>query len=278
MMRKPAFLVVFVLVLVLGLQVAKAEAPYVFPDIQRILDAGVLKVAILNKEEPPLIMKSDTSLTGTEPDLARELANNLGVDVEFILDATTYDEVVDLVARKEADIAVSYLTGSVQRGLYVLFSRPYIRQTVCLFYNRTAFARLKRDHDMMDLDDVNHLPEAGELVVGFEKGTVNHAILKRDFPRFKLQAFDSLKDIVPAVKNGEIFAGMHGSLRTGFYMRRHPATAIHVAIDSKHHLPSDIRIAVRSDAPNLLRWIDLYLANRVGMQKNEEIIEKYLAD
>jgi hypothetical protein len=33
---------------------------------------------------------------------------------------------------------------------------------------------------------------------------------------------------------------------------------------------------VRPDAPNLLRWVNLYLADHVGMLDDAEIVKRYL--
>jgi hypothetical protein len=59
-------------------------------------------------------------------------------------------------------------------------------------------------------------------------------------------------------------------------MCSNPSTAIYVAIDADIRQSSEIRIAVRPDAPNLLRWVDLYLANHVGMLDDAGIVQRYL--
>ena len=114
---------------------AAAAEPAIFPDIQRILDAGLIRVAIRAKDAAPMIMtNADGLLDGApNPDLARDLAKKLGVAAEFVRTAETYDGVVELVARKQADIAVSYLSGGMQRARYVFFSRPYIQQSGYFF-------------------------------------------------------------------------------------------------------------------------------------------------
>lgn len=58
--------------------------------------------------------------------------------------------------------------------------------------------------------------------------------------------------------------------------RQHPETAIYVAVEPNVRLPSDICIAVRPDAPNLLRWVNVYLADHVGILDKSELIERYL--
>lgn len=273
------FIVMLCIAVVLGTAwlPASATEPQIFADIKRIIDAGVIRVAVLGKDAAPLIMTDAYGdLKGTEADLARDLAKKLGVKIKFIRSTDTYDDVVNIVARKQADIAVSYLTGDVQRGLYVLFSQPYIQQYGRLFYNRAQFAKLQRDYAIKDLQDINDLPGASALVVGVETGSVNKINMQRDFPNVKLKAYDTLEQIMAAVKAGEIFAGMHGSLRTNYYLRRNPALAIYIAVDSTIRVSSDIRIAVRPDAPQLLRWVNLYLANYVGTLDHEKIIERYL--
>lgn len=61
-----------------------------------------------------------------------------------------------------------------------------------------------------------------------------------------------------------------------YFMRRNPATAIYVAIDPDVRQTSDLRIAVRPDAPNLLRWVNLYPADHVGMLDDAEIVQRSL--
>ena len=59
-------------------------------------------------------------------------------------------------------------------------------------------------------------------------------------------------------------------------MRQNPETAIYVAVESVVRHSSDIRIAVRPDAPNLMRWVNVYLANHVGVLDKSELMERYV--
>jgi ABC-type amino acid transport substrate-binding protein len=277
LLRMIALRLGLILSLVSPIHQAAADEPGVFPDIQRILDAGVLRVAIRARDAAPMIMTdADGGPAGSEPDLARDLAKKLGVAVVFVRTADTYDEVVDVVARKEADIAVSYLSGGIQRARYVFFSRAYVRQSGRLAYNRARFAELRRDYGVEDLRAIEDIPVAPQLRVGVIAGSIYETNLERDFPRSPLRRFESLDEMMAALRSGEIFAALNGGLQLDYFMRRNPATAIYVAIDPDIRQPDDIRIAVRPDAPNLLRWIDLYLANHVGMLEDAEIVQRYL--
>ena len=84
-----------------------------------------------------------------------------------------------------------------------------------------------------------------------------------------------LAELVEAVKEGRVYAGFHGGLQLDYYMLRHPETAIYIGLDPAAPCPGDISIAVRPDAPNLLRWVNVYLADHVGQLDASELIVQY---
>jgi ABC-type amino acid transport substrate-binding protein len=268
-------LVVWLLLISVTAAIAAPESS--FPDIQRILDSGKLRVAILATDAPPMIMiDSNGKLTGSEVDLALDIGRKLGVDVEFVRTARTYDGVVGVVARAEADLGVSFLSSGVQRAKWVLFSQPYVTQNRRVFYNRASFTRLRRDHRIATIGQLAETEVAATLEFGVLADSINEWMLQRSLPQFAVKRYDSLPAMVTDVKEGRIFGGLHGELQIEYYMRRNPATAIHVALEPRARLPSDISIAVRPDAPNLLQWVNVYLANHVGLLESEEIVERYI--
>lgn len=254
-----------------------AESP--FPDIQRILDAGVVRVAILARDVPPMIMTDrDGRPAGAEAELARDLAQKLGVEVDFLRSAETYDGVIDQVATKEADLGISFLSSGVARALRVYFSRPYIRQSGRLFYNRAALARIKRDFEIASLREIPGSAAVSALEIGVLEGSIYQSILEEDFADLRVKYFPSLPELMRAVREDRLFAGVHGGLQIDYFMHRHPSTAIYVAVDPELRRPSDISIAIRPDAPGLLQWVNVYLATNVGLEQGQDIVARYLQD
>jgi polar amino acid transport system substrate-binding protein len=276
LIRRIQALALIALTAALPAQTAQASES-AFADIQRILDAGSIRVAILGQDAAPMIMTAeDGSPGGSEADLARDLAKKLGVEVEFIRTAETYDAVVAQVAAKEADLGVSFLSSGVARAMQVYFSRPYIRQSGRVFYSRTGFARLKRDYKIKTLREIDDSAAKDVIQIGVLDGSIYEGVLERDLPGYHIKQFGSLPELMQAVREGRIFAGFHGGLQIDFYMRQNPSTAIHVAVDPELRRPSDICIAVRPDAPNLLRWVDVYLANSVGLEDAKALVDRYV--
>jgi polar amino acid transport system substrate-binding protein len=235
-----------------------------------------VRLAILAKDTPPMVMTAeDGSPAGAEADLACNLAEKLGVKVEFVRSAETYDGVVDQVAAKEADLGISFLSSDVSRALHVYFSRPYIRQSGRVFYNRTAFARLKRDYKIETLSDIAGFAAIDALEIGVLEGSVYQTVLERDFPDVQIKPYPGLTELMQAVRDDQIFGGVHGGLQIAYFMRQHSSTAIYVAVDPELRRTSDICIAVRPDAPNLLRWVDVYLATNVGLEESADVVARY---
>lgn len=250
-----------------------------FPDIQRILDAGKIRVAILARNAPPMILTDDKGLPmGSEVDLALDLGRKLGVAVEFLRSADTYDGVVEQVARGEADIAVSFLSSGVERAKKVLFSDPYVTQTRPVLYNRAILARLRRDFGIQEITDLADSEAAQTMEIAVVEGSIYATLVARDLPQFPIKQVGSVAELVQAVKEGLTFAGLHGGVAIDYYMRKNPETAIYVGIEPDLQRPDEISVAVRPDGPNLLHWINIYLDNFVGLLDSQAVIDRFLSE
>jgi ABC-type amino acid transport substrate-binding protein len=252
-----------------------ADSP--FPDIQRILKSKKLVVAILAGDAPPMIMTDKAGRPiGFEVELAQDIGKKLGVAVKFVRTAETYDGVVQIIARGEADIAVSFLSRSVKRAKDVYFTDAYVRQSARLIYNRVGWAELReRFPSLKEIEQIRDTEAATAIEVGVLKESIYAARAERDVPRIRARTYDSFPDIMTAVKDGKIFAAYHGEIQIQYYMRQNPETALYIGIAPEAQKPSDISIAVRPDAPNLLRWLNIYLANHVGVLDAKGVIKHY---
>jgi ABC-type amino acid transport substrate-binding protein len=84
---------------------------------------------------------ADGVLLGPEIEMAQQIGRALGVKVEFVDNAESFDAVVDLVAGGQADIGISKLSQTYNRLKRVRFSEPYVTLRHALLFNRVAIAR-----------------------------------------------------------------------------------------------------------------------------------------
>jgi len=111
-------------------------------DLQSILDAKILRVAVTRFDLPSFHVRGpDGKLLGPEIEMGQQIARALGVKVEFVDNAESFDSVVDFVADGRADIGVSKLSQTYNRLKRVRFSEPYVTLRHALLFNRVAVAR-----------------------------------------------------------------------------------------------------------------------------------------
>ena len=85
-------------------------------DLQSIVDAKVLRVAITRFDLPSFhVRAADGTLLGPEIEMAQQIGRALGVKVEFLDNAASFDAVVDFVADGRADIGISKLSQTYNR-------------------------------------------------------------------------------------------------------------------------------------------------------------------
>lgn len=260
-------------VLVLALTGRGAAALEPLADLKPIMDRGTLIVATLRPSLPPMVMHGENGEDGEDGGfdlrLAREMAAALGVEADIRADADTQDAVIDMVARREADIGIAYLTRSVRAGRYVFFTRPYLVQRYTLMLNRSTGGDYARYcPSKQDLEKLVRQPDrVGVLAFSLYEGFV-----KRRIPDARLRPFDTLSQMAEATERGDVVGSLLGEVATKYYLSTHPKAAIRVKVCNIIGEADNIAIAVRPDAPDLLRWLDLFIGNRGTVVDAETVI------
>ena len=77
------------------------------PEFVKIAQRGVLVVAMLKTDSPPFFYQRGADLAGIDVDMAHEIGRELNVPVRFDRSAGSFNEVVDIVSRGEADLGIS---------------------------------------------------------------------------------------------------------------------------------------------------------------------------
>lgn len=156
---------------------------------------GTLRVGVVGVE--PLVMHdAGGQLVGYSVDLARQLADDIGVGVEFV--KTSWTQVIpDLLARR-FDLIASGLWPTPARGLVINFSAPTSRVGVHLVANRALAA------GKTTVADFNR-PDVTLVTYG---GTVQEGIARRLFPQARLMRVEGNADYLDPVVQGRAHAAL----------------------------------------------------------------------
>lgn len=225
-------------------------------DIGHILQRGELVVAMLNADHPPFFSMDGATPVGIDVRMAQEIAAELKVNLRIDRSATSFDELVDIVARGDADLAASKLSRTLARVQSVRFSEPYLTLNHSLILNRVEFAKLALDKP---LPTVLRNFRGSLGVVG---GTSFAELARRHFPEARIASYPSWPAAIEAVKKGEVVGAYRDDFETRRVLKTNPALALTLRTVTLKDLDDPLGIAVGVRSPTLLAFVNQYLAQR----------------
>lgn len=243
-----------------------ADGRLIAPDIARIVNRGELIVAMVAMDTPPFFYVKNNELVGLEVDLAKDVAKELGVTVRFDRSAKSFNEVVDIVSRQEADLGISKLSSTLARAQKVHFSTPYLMLNHGFILNRVRFAEYARDRTL-------------PVAIRQFKGTVGMIAksswtdyAKRYFPNAEIKEYPTWAEVLKAVEKGEIMAAYRDEFEVKRVLRADPTASLTMRTVTFKDLDDALAIAVGLQDDALLDYVNLYLS-----QSNKKLtIDKVL--
>lgn len=236
------------------------------PDIARIVTRGELVVAMLGVDTPPFFYEKKGELVGLEVDLAKAIGKELGVAVRFNRNAKSFNGVVEIVARGEADIGVSKLSRTLARTQVISFSQPYLVMNHALILNRVKFAQFARDRA---------LPE---VIRGFT-GTVGviarssfEDYAKRYFPNAKIKPYPGWPDVLKALDKGDIIGAYRDEFEVKRILKEDPTASLNFRTVTFKDLEDTLGIAVGIGDPVLLAFINEFLVQRTDKLTTAKVL------
>ncbi len=240
------------------------------PGIRQIKNKGKLIVAMMNTDHPPFFMVNEEGeLDGLDIKLARDIARELGVKVEFNRTAKTFDSVIDMVARKEADVAISKLSKTLKRAETVLFTKPYMILRQGLLINRLKMAQTRNDDDLIEF--ITNL--RGTIGVIAASSYVDFA--RHMFPSATVKEFESWEEIISALEKGFILAAFRDELEIKKLIRARPGLSLKVQSVVFKDATDPIAMAVSWDNPYLVYWLNEYLDKRNLDLDADKLLREY---
>jgi polar amino acid transport system substrate-binding protein len=173
---------------------APAVAPRTTDDmLARIKKSGKLRVGI-TEIVPWATHDKDGKFMGFSVDVARKLARDIGVEVEFYPDPFKY-LIPDLLADR-FDIIISGFSIEPQRALQINFSQPYNTTDVTLAVN------IKTAGQFTTLQEFNK----PTLTIGSLEGTTAEEMTSTLLPEARIKTYSTDADLFSALVQGKIDA------------------------------------------------------------------------
>jgi ABC-type amino acid transport substrate-binding protein len=247
--------------------VKMADGRLLAPDIARIVNRGEVVVAMLADDNPPFFSVRNGVLVGTDVDMAKRVAGELGVRVRFDRSPATFDGVAEAVAAGRADLGISRLARTLRRGQYVHFSNTYMRLGHALLINRVRFAALAGERPLQQV--IRNFD--GKLGVIAKSSWEEFG--RRNFPNAQLVRFATWGEAVAAVRSGAVVAAYRDELEVQQIVRNDPGLALSLRTVTFDDLESPLAMMVGVGDPTLLSFVNEVIAQWVDKPTVSSILK-----
>ena len=195
-------------------------------------------------------------MVGTDVNVARLIAKELGVPVRFDRTAKTFDAVADMAAEGRADIGIGRLARTLLRAQKVSFSTPYMKLPHSFMINRLEFSKISGDR-------------AAPTVIRNFNGTLGvmgrsawEEFGRRNFMKAKIVTYPSWGKLIEAVKKGEVVAAYRDEFEIQKIMRSDPTLALTLRTVTFNDIESSLSLMIGIQDTTLLSFVNEVIALR----------------
>ena len=233
------------------------------PVLERIQQKGELTVGTMG-DMPPLNMTTkDGEIIGLEPDIARLMANAMGVKVKFV--TKPFSELLPALQTGEVDMILSGMTITAERNMKVAFVGPYFISGKAFLTKIKTIANAKEAVDV-NSPDTKLVALKGSTSQAFAEAFIDKATL------FTTGTYDEAVDMLLQDKVQAMIADYPICVVSVF---RYPEAGLLSVVTPLTYEP--LGIAVPANDPLMINWTENALANLEGSGILDELKLKWFA-
>ncbi|GIX14987.1 MAG: amino acid ABC transporter substrate-binding protein [Paracoccaceae bacterium] len=218
--------------------------------IETIKQRGVIRVG-MSTFVPWAMRDKNGELIGFEIDVARKLAADMGVEVEFV--PTAWDGIIPALLAGKFDVIIGGMSITPARNLTVNFTDPYANSSLGVMANRKLAEGLKWP------DDYN----APGVTFACRRGATPCLYIQERFPKATLRQFDDDGQVEQEVLNGNAHVMIASQPKPAFAIYSNPDIVF--APTEEKIRPGNEAFAVRKGDPDALNffnnWILIHRTN-----------------
>lgn len=216
--------------------------------IETIKERGVIKIG-LSLFKPWSMRDLNGELIGFELDVGRQLAEDMGVEVEFV--PTSWDGIIPALVSGNFDTIISGMTVTPQRNLTVNFTVPYAYSGMTILANTTMT-------EGFTLEDYN----SPDVTFAARRGATPATVIADMFPEATLLLFDEDGAATQEVLNGNAHATMASEPTPSSEARRYP-DVLSVPFDQAFQAGGE-GFAVRKGDPDALAFFNSWITAKAN--------------
>ena len=163
------------------------------PNLDKINERGSLRVG-MSTFVPWAMRNKQGELIGFEIDVAKRLAQDSGLKVEFV--PTAWDGIIPALLAKKFDVIIGGMSVTPERSRSVLFTEPYSHSGVQVAANKELAAGFSEFSDF----------DSRRVKIAARRGAFTVQVARETFPKAKILQFDDDAQAFQEVLNGNAHA------------------------------------------------------------------------
>ena len=209
-------------------------------DLQDIISSGKIRVGVPIDTPPFGSIDRDNNPVGFDIDVARLIAEDLGVDLELV-QITGANRIPYLVTDR-LDLVIASMGGTPTRAQQIAFSSPYAAITIGVFGP--------------DSTGVLSPADLGDLVIGVPRGTTQDLALSAVAPEANIQRFDDDATSAAAFLSGQVDLMAASNVTTKAIVDANDDVELNTRFIFRL---APTHIGLQQGNPELTRWLDTFV-------------------
>ncbi len=234
------------------------------PVLAAIVERGTLRVGMSGDQPPFNVVNKSGELIGLEVDLARALANSLGVDLELV--QRPFGTLLNALDAGEVDMVMSGLTMTPERNMKVGFVGPYFVSGKAILTKDDTLA------NSQDSGDINK----GTVRLAALAGSTSERFVQEVTPEAQLTSVQSYDDAVQAVIDDKVDALVADFPICVISVFRNPDAGL-ISLSSPFNF-EPIGIALPANDPLFTNLVQNYVNLLEGTGLLEELRARWFVD
>jgi len=177
--------------------------------IEEIKQRGTMRVGI-STFVPWAMRDKAGELIGFEVDIATKIAEDMGVEIEFV--PTAWSGIIPSLLAKKFDVIISGMTITPERNLTVNFSNPLVHT------EQQMAANIAMAGEFKEMEDFNK----AEITITCRRGATSCTAAQRNFPQAELRQFEDDAQAFQEVVNGNAHAMISSAPKPRFWTDANP--------------------------------------------------------
>lgn len=225
--------------------------------LTKVLKSHTLKIAVQCQASPWGIQESDGTHQGYDIDIANALATSLGAKVSWT--CTTNEARIPNLQSNKVDVVIASFTATDQRAQQVAFTIPYAVSGTLIAVPKNSSIK-----NYSDLDG---------KTVSASRGSIGAQVLKSEFPKAKLQLFNSFADSVQALKSGKVDALIENNVIVPDLVSKDSSLRV---LAGPTLQPASFSFGIKQGDPVWLNYLNNFIRNYVLSGKAETSWKKWI--